>query len=291
MDSPVSVGSDETEFKSKKHRRGSLERAKSKEERKSSVDDEDATLQKVPKLKIKLGQPPPSKSPEVDTMETAFPPMAELTKEDIPPLLLRTTTPTSSPRSAKGKVTPRPTPVEHTGDDQHETSEPALEEEKEEGNDEGMKSLAPVPATDPSPKKKSLGSIDSLATKLLAKHQSNSISDKTSELNNIFGPEEPLQVNMGEEVANHQAERTDEGPSELELLAMELSNQLAKEKQMKQQAERKEKEGEPGMEDDELVAIRHHDPKYKFKQLNKPSHSENRSRPLQLVPLRKLFVS
>jgi hypothetical protein len=119
-----------------------------------------------------------------------------------------------------------------------------------------------------------------LATKLLAKHQSNSISDKTSELNNIFGPEEPLQVNMGEEVANHQAERTDEGPSELELLAMELSNQLAKEKQMKQQkdeAERKEKEGEPGMEDDELVAIRHHDPKYKFKQLNKPSHSENRS--------------
>ena len=69
MDSPVSVGSDETEFKSKKHRRGSLERAKSKEERKSSVDDEDATLQKVPKLKIKLGQPPPSKSPEVETME------------------------------------------------------------------------------------------------------------------------------------------------------------------------------------------------------------------------------
>merc|ERR1719436_51281 len=72
-DSPVSVGSDETEFKSKKHRRGSLERAKAKEERKSSVDDEDATLQKVPKLKIKLGQPPPSKSPEVETMEAAFP--------------------------------------------------------------------------------------------------------------------------------------------------------------------------------------------------------------------------
>ena len=58
MDSPVSVGSDEAEFKSKKHRRGSLERAKSKEERKSSVDDDDVTLQKVPKLKIKLGQPP-----------------------------------------------------------------------------------------------------------------------------------------------------------------------------------------------------------------------------------------
>ena len=112
------------------------------------------------------------------------------------------------------------------------------------------------------PKKKSQGSIDSLATKLLAKEQSNSISDKTFELNNIFVPEEPLQVNMGEEVANHRADRTDEGLSKLELLARELSNQLAKEKQMKQQkdeAERKEKEGEPVMEDDE--SIRHHDPK------------------------------
>merc|ERR1712038_1633430 len=46
-------------------------------------------------------------------------------------------------------------------------------------------------------------------------------------------------------------------------------------KQQKDEAERKEKEGEPGMEEDE--SIRHHDPKYKFKQLNKPSHSENRS--------------
>ena len=137
-----------------------------------------------------------------------------------------------------GKVTPRPTPVEQTGGEHQGVSEPALEEEKEEDNDE--KSLAPVLNTDPSPKKKSLGSIDSLATKLLAKQQSNSVSDKTSELNNIFGPEEPLQVNMGEEVANHQADRTDEGPSELELLAMELSNQLAKEKQQK------DEEGEIG---------------------------------------------
>ena len=125
--------------------------------------------------------------------------------------------------------------------------------------------------------KKSLGSIDSLATKLLAKHHPSSAHDNTSELNNIFGPEEPLQVNMGhQEAPIHQAERNDEGPSELELLAMELSNQLAKEKQMKQQkdeAARKEKDEE----DEEQIAIRHHDPKYKFKQLNKPSHSENRS--------------
>ena len=56
MDSPVSVGSDEAEFKSKKHQRGLLERAKSKEQSKSSVDDDDVTLQKVPRLKIKLGQ-------------------------------------------------------------------------------------------------------------------------------------------------------------------------------------------------------------------------------------------
>ena len=117
------------------------------------------------------------------------------------------------------------------------------------------------------------------------KIQSNSISNKTSELNNIFGPEEPPQVNMGEEVANHQGDRTDEGPSKLELLAMELSNQLAKEKQQKDETERKEKEGEPGMEDDE--SIRHHDPKYKFKQLNKPSHSENRSH--QHLPSHKII--
>ena len=135
-DSLVSIGSDEAEFKSKKHRRSSLERAKSKEERKSSVDDEEVPLQKVPKLKIKLGQPPPSKVPD---RETAFPPMVELPKEDIPPLLLRTI-PTSLPRSAKGKVTPRPTPVEQTGGEHQGVSEPALEEEKEEDNDE--KSLA-----------------------------------------------------------------------------------------------------------------------------------------------------
>ena len=134
-DSLVSIGSDEAEFKSKKHRRSSLERAKSKEERKSSVDDEDVTLQKVPKLKIKLGQPPAASKQGARQR----PDGAELTKEDIPPLLLRTT-PTSSPRSAKGKVTPRPNPVEQTGGEHQGVSEPALEEEKEEDNDE--KSLA-----------------------------------------------------------------------------------------------------------------------------------------------------
>ena len=62
-----------------------------------------------------------------------------------------------------GKVTPRPTPVEQTGGEHQGVSEPALEEEKEEDNDE--KSLAPVLYTDPTPKKNSLGSIDKAACK------------------------------------------------------------------------------------------------------------------------------
>merc|ERR1719228_3265701 len=85
-------------------------------------------------------------------------------------------------------------------------------------------------------RQKPKGSIDSLASKLAAKQTTTpSADDRASELQNIFGPEEPLQVTFGQE-ADQQGtdhEKSDEGPSELELLALELSNQLAKEKQMK----------------------------------------------------------
>ena len=70
------------------------------------VDDDDVTLQKVPRLKIKLGQPPAASKQGARQR----PDGAELTKEDIPPLLLRTT-PTSSQRIAKGKVAPQPLEV------------------------------------------------------------------------------------------------------------------------------------------------------------------------------------
>jgi len=72
-----------------------------------------------------------------------------------------------------------------------------------------------------------------------------------------------------------------EEPSELELLALELAGQLEKEKKMKEaeaEAAKREKDGDSfdkkkDFDDDESVAgnSMHHDPKYKFKQLNKPS--------------------
>ena len=278
-ESPASVGSDENEFKSKKHRRSSLEKAKQREERKSSVDKEDdGAMQKVPKLKIRLGQPPPTKPPEVVELDATIPHLADIVKEmasaEVPPLIIKT--PTSSPKSARGKVTPRP--LDPATGERLSTSELALEVMKTSPSKESPKSSGPPPNTSPSPKKKTLGSIDSLATKLLERQHSTPVNDKTSEMNNIFGPEEPLQVNMGEQQVPNHVERSDDGPSELELLAMELSNQLEKEKQMKKEkdeAARKEKEAYAGLDDDD--DIRHHDPKYKFKQLNKPSHSENRN--------------
>ena len=60
-------------------------------------------------------------------------------------------------------------------------------------------------------------------------------------------------------------EMSEDGPSELDLLALELSNQLAKDKQRKAAEEASKKD--PGS------SVHHHDPKYKFKQL-KQSQSE-----------------
>merc|ERR1712013_509668 len=67
-------------------------------------------------------------------------------------------------------------------------------------------------------KQKPKGSIDSLATKLAAKQTTTpSANDRTSELQNIFGPEEPLQVGFGQEADQeiNEPEKSDEGPSEL----------------------------------------------------------------------------
>merc|ERR1712130_109470 len=107
-------------------------------------------------------------------------------------------------------------------------------------------------------RQKPKGSIDSLASKLAAKQTTTpSAADRTSELQNIFGPEEPLQVGFGQEAEQqiNEPDKSDEGPSELELLALELSNQLAKEKQMKQQAEEAAKRKE---EEEEEVIMQNH---------------------------------
>merc|ERR1719402_546480 len=97
----------------------------------------------------------------------------------------------------------------------------------------------------PSPKK----SIDILANKLLARKQEEQPDDKpletvtekqSTDLVNIFGPEMPLQgkVETGDDDASRDVARNEpEGPSELELLAEELTKELAKEKQQKQAEE------------------------------------------------------
>merc|ERR1712106_532678 len=206
------------------------------------------------------------------------------------------------------------------------TSELALEAMKAEMVKSSPKSsvhhtsnIAPIiPTTSTqTTKQKPKGSIDSLASKLLAKQTiTPSANDRTSELQNIFGPEEPLQVIFGHEAEQQidEPEKSDEGPSELELLALELSNQLAKEKQMKQQAEaeaeqaaKREKEEEEEVimqnhvteklypevltldDDEQGYSMHHHDPKYKFKQLNKPpqtDESRNTSSPGPPTPVK-----
>merc|ERR1712106_802419 len=206
------------------------------------------------------------------------------------------------------------------------TSELALEAMKAEMVKSSPKSsvhhtsnIAPIiPTTSTqTTKQKPKGSIDSLASKLLAKQTiTPSANDRTSELQNIFGPEEPLQVIFGHEAEQQidEPEKSDEGPSELELLALELSNQLAKEKQMKQQAEaeaeqaaKREKEEEEEVimqnhvteklypevltldDEEQGYSMHHHDPKYKFKQLNKPPQtdgSRNTSSPGPPTPVK-----
>ena len=168
--------------------------------------------------------------------------------------------------------------------------------------------------TEPSPRKPKGGSsIDSLANKLLAKQQSSSelTVSQASELVAIFGPEEPLSVNLIDDhpppAAAAGADRPDDGPSELDLLTMELKK-LEREQQQKDETAAAAKysttteEGlaEPAtleivsvLATDKLESdlrlenydegahskIHHHQLKYKFKpqQLHQPPPGEQRS--------------
>jgi hypothetical protein len=153
---------------------------------------------------------------------------------------------------------------------------------------------------DPSPRKPKGGSsIDSLANKLLAKQQSTSelTLSQASELVAIFGPEEPLPVNIGGDLPPvGPTERPDDGPSELDLLTMELKK-LEREQQQKEESARSaiavvESSGQAAATDPAMLAteklesdprlgqydegthskIHHHQLKYKFKpqQLQQP---------------------
>lgn len=161
---------------------------------------------------------------------------------------------------------------------------------------------------DPSPRKpKSGSSIDSLANKLLAKQQSStelSVS-QASELVAIFGPEEPLPVNIiGEAplLPGAASDRPDDGPSELDLLTMELKK-LEREQQQKEETAKSStgaaESSAPSGTSDTIAVLaserlepdlrldryeegahskKHHQLKYKFKPQHLPPQGEqNRS--------------
>merc|ERR1711902_317366 len=60
-------------------------------------------------------------------------------------------------------------------------------------------------------------------------------TEDNADLQKIFGQGESLPVSGLDGQSNIGAEKSDDGPSELELLALELSNQLAKERKKKEQ--------------------------------------------------------
>ena len=227
--SPASIEEDEAESKPSKKRRSSVDK---------SGDDPSSQHQRIPKLKIKFGG---IKDPESGRDE------AEREFEEPSPLVIRSgTTPTSSPRNKQRTPTHSSKPTTPASE-RLSTSELALESLKSD-------------IAKSSPRSASLTSTSHPAGR-------SSLGDTSSDLQKIFGSDEPLPVGVMNDNGHPEAgvEMSEDGPSELDLLALELSNQLAKDKQRKAAEEASKKE--PGS------SVHHHDPKYKFKQL-KQSQSE-----------------
>ena len=252
-DSPVSFEGDESD--KDKHKKRPKDRA---EERIRSIESEEATnQQRVPKLKIKFGAP----KSDVDHRDDQNP--LEDAEDDPPPLVIRTgTTPKSSP------VRQKRTPTQNS-----KPGTPAAERLDLDSSrlKSSPKSTASVTSTPAANKHKEAFSCSSRLE----------LGDSNSDLQKIFGTGDPLPVVLGESKQKIMVEKSEEEPSELELLALELAGQLEKEKKMKEaeaEAAKREKDGDSfdkkkDFDDDESVAgnSMHHDPKYKFKQLNKPS--------------------
>ena len=225
---------------------------KRSEERVGSIESEEpVNHQRIPKLKIKFGAPKAdSPKDELDFKDDL---------EDPPPLVIRSgTTPTSSP--GRQRRTP-----------QH-NSKPGTPA----GERLSTSELALVKASP-----RNAGSATSSPASRRAKDSKADRTEDNADLQKIFGGDEPLPVGLMSEAQRQAVGKSDEGPSELELLAMELSNQLAKEKQMKQQKEEAAK-----MEnDDEIDHPMHHDPKYKFKQM-KQREERNTNSPTPTTPIK-----
>ena len=197
---------------------------------------------KIPTLKIKLPPKPVEENPEKlveSDLKASF-------EQKAPTAVIIRTTPKASP--SNGKLTPAQPPKDILDDpDIFDLMPPKQDFSLESLKSDFVKSSpralikikSPAPnseqpptsdvittssTSDASPKKVK-GTIDFLANKLLAKQQSNSLtSEKANELAAIFGPEEPLSVNIQpvSESSVAVADKTDDGPSELDLLALEL---------------------------------------------------------------------
>ena len=251
-ESPVS-GFDGDEIESK--RRSSIDKSKDRtEERVKSLESEEVTnnIPKIPKLTIKIG----GLKPETDTSIKTD--LKDDFNGDPPQLIIKTgTTPTSSPRSQRRTPTHTSKPGTPARD-KLSTSELALENIKVRNSPKTSSTSTSSPANRT---KESLAKADQ--------------SDTNADFQKIFGTGEPLPVSVMGDAQRSNSDKSEEGPSELELLALELENQLAKEKQLKQQAERDSKRKDDGSYDDfETENSMHHDPKYKFKQLKQPSHGD-----------------
>ena len=193
-------------------------------ERIGSVESEDSSsTQRIPKIKIKFGKT------ESETAEVKDP-----LAEETGPLIRRT--PTSSP--ARQRRTP-----------QHSSKPGTPAREKLSTSELAIENMKSSPRT--------LGHSTSSPSR---KNRDPFKADRTednADLQKIFGQGDPLPVSVLDNgLPKIGVEKSDDGPSELELLALEL------ERQMKQQKDEDQ-------EDDDYDF--HHDPKYKFKQFNKPS--------------------
>ena len=262
----IKIGRTESpvEESEKGKKKNSVDKTKDHKEDSFNFDtDEDSQQQRIPKLKIKIGGG--SKSSDKSVVEKDQIERNEFENDlqcETSNLIIRKT-PSNSPISKTSH------PI---SDERMSTSELALEAMKAQ-----IAKSSPKAPVHQASNRLSSSSTSSPARK--AKTSSDSADHlENAELQKIFGPDEPLQVNVDDESSqqNPGPEKGDEGPSELELLALELANHLAKEKQMKQQAEAaKRSKGDD--EDDKGSSMHHHDRKYKFKQLNKSVPSDGRS--------------
>ena len=168
------------------------------------------TIKRTPKSSPKKPTPRPYDDPDFD--DDPPPPKQDFSLESLKSDLVK-----SSPRALAKTRSPaanKPSPPSVVAAAAVESNSVATVADKK-----------PLDASPPDNTKTPKGNLDSITNKVVTTKQQTSV-DKDSELNAIFGgPCEPLTMNMGsasEMIAAAADKDVDDGPSELDLLAMEL---------------------------------------------------------------------